>query len=178
MRVLLQRVTRASVTIDGNVVGEIGRGLLLLVGIGDGDGTDEIDHLVGKIVNMRIFEDEDDRMNLSLLDLISADDGSATHESGNGIGALVVSQFTLYADTRKGRRPSFTGAASPTLAEPLVAIFAQRLATFGVPVAQGRFGADMAVQLVNDGPVTIWLDSENLQRPRDVGQTPDRTTRE
>lgn len=178
MRVLLQRVTRASVTIDGNVAGEIGRGLLLLVGIGDSDGTGEIDHLVGKIVNMRIFDDEDDRMNLSLLDLVAADDCSATHESGDAVGALVVSQFTLYADTRKGRRPSFTGSAPPTLAEPLVAMFAQRLATFGVPVAQGRFGADMAVHLVNDGPVTIWLDSENLQRPRRGGQAPDRTTRE
>ena len=163
MRVLLQRVTRASVTIDGAVVGTIGQGLLLLVGVAEGDGTPEIELLSGKIVNMRVFEDEDDRMNRSLLDLIAA---AASEGDQSTTGALVVSQFTLYADTRKGRRPSFTRAATPAIAEPLVAQFAARLMGLGVPVQQGRFGAEMAVELINDGPVTIWLDSDDLQRPR------------
>ena len=158
MRVLLQRVTRASVTVDGEIVGQIGPGLLLLVGIADGDGEAQIDLLAGKVANLRIFEDAEDRMNRSLLDLIA--DGTPD------AGALVVSQFTLYADTRKGRRPSFVHAAAPAIAEPLVETFAARLAALGVPVAQGRFGAEMAVELVNDGPVTIWLDSDDLQRPR------------
>lgn len=161
MRVLLQRVTRASVTIDGEVVGAIGQGLLLLVGVAEDDGTSEIDLLAAKIVNLRIFEDEDDRMNRSLLDLISAAEGDQSVA-----GALVISQFTLYADTRRGRRPRFTRAAAPAIAEPLVARFASRLAELGVPVQQGRFGAEMAVELINDGPVTIWLDSDDLQRPR------------
>ncbi|MGI8486614.1 MAG: D-aminoacyl-tRNA deacylase [Thermomicrobiales bacterium] len=161
MRVLLQRVTRASVTIDGEIVGAIGQGLLLLVGVAEGDGTPEIDLLAGKIVNMRIFEDADDRMNRSLLDLIAS-----TPDDRSVVGALVVSQFTLYADMRKGRRPSFTKAAAPATAEPLVAQFAARLMELGVPVQQGRFGAEMAVELINDGPVTIWLDSDDLQRPR------------
>lgn len=163
MRVLLQRVSRACVTIDGEVVGVIGQGLLLFVGITEGDGTSEIDLLAGKIANLRIFEDEDDRMNRSLLDLIAA---AAARGDQSAAGALVVSQFTLYADTRKGRRPSFTRAATPAIAEPLVAQFASRLVELGVPVRQGRFGAEMAVELINDGPVTIWLDSDDLQRPR------------
>lgn len=163
MRVLLQRVKCASVTIDGEVVGAIGQGLLLFVGITEGDGTSEIDLLAGKIANLRIFEDEDDRMNRSLLDLIAA---AAARGDQSAAGALVVSQFTLYADTRKGRRPSFTRAATPAIAEPLVAQFASRLVELGVPVRQGRFGAEMAVELINDGPVTIWLDSDDLQRPR------------
>lgn len=161
MRVLLQRVTRASVTIDGEIVGVIRQGLLLLVGVAEGDGPAEIDLLTGKIVNMRIFEDADDRMNRSLLDLIAS-----TPDDRSVVGALVVSQFTLYADTRKGRRPSFTKAAAPATAEPLVAQFAARLMELGVPVQQGRFGAEMAVELINDGPVTIWLDSDDLKRPR------------
>lgn len=163
MRVLLQRVKCASVTIDGEVVGAIGQGLLLFVGITEGDGTSEIDLLAGKIANLRIFEDEDDRMNRSLLDLIAA---AAARGDQSAAGALVVSQFTLYADTRKGRRPSFTRAATPAIAEPLVARFASRLVELGVPVRQGRFGAEMAIELINDGPVTIWLDSDDLQRPR------------
>ena len=158
MRVLLQRVTRASVTVDGEIVGQVGPGLLLLVGIADGDGEAQIDLLAGKVANLRIFEDAEDRMNRSLLDLIA--------EGTPDAGALVVSQFTLYADTRKGRRPSFVHAAALAIAEPLVETFAARLAALGVPVAQGRFGAEMAVELVNDGPVTIWLDSDDLQRPR------------
>jgi len=162
VRVLLQRVTRASVTIDGEVVGVIGQGLLLLVGVAEGDGASEIDLLAAKVVNLRIFEDEDDRMNRSLLDLVAA---AAAQGDQSAAGALVVSQFTLYANTRKGRRPSFTRAASPAIAEPLVARFASRLVELGVPVQQGRFGAGMAVELINDGPVTIWLDSDDLQRP-------------
>jgi len=152
--------------------------LLLLVGIAEADGADEIDLLAGKIVNLRIFKDPDDRMNRSLLDVISSSDRCVERESSDAVGALVVSQFTLYADARKGRRPSFTGAAAPTMAEPLVALFAARLTALGVPIRQGRFGADMAVELVNDGPVTILLDSDDLQRPRSGGRTTDQATRE
>ncbi len=161
MRVLLQRVSRASVAVDGDIAGAIGQGLLLFLGVAEGDGPAEIELLAGKIINMRIFEDDHDRMNRSLLDLIEAAGSDA-----NTVGVLLVSQFTLYADTRKGRRPSFTGAAIPATAEPLVARFAERLMALGISVQQGRFGADMAVELVNDGPVTIWLDSDELQRPR------------
>jgi len=162
VRVLLQRVTRASVTIENEVVGKIGQGLLLLVGIADGDGMEQIEALATKITNLRIFEDDEGRMNRSLLDVIAA-----RPESVDGIvGALVVSQFTLYADVRKGRRPSFIGAAHPDIAAPLVQRFAEALIAQGVPVEQGRFGADMAVSLVNDGPVTIWLDSDELAKPR------------
>jgi D-tyrosyl-tRNA(Tyr) deacylase len=156
---------RARVTVDGEVVGAIGRGLLLFVGAGEDDGEAQVDLLTSKIANLRIFEDDGDRMNRSLLDLVA--DGPATgNHSGAAVGALVVSQFTLYADVRKGRRPSFIGAAHPSIAEPLIAAFAERLGAFGIPVAQGRFGAEMAVELINDGPVTIWLDSADLQRPR------------
>ncbi len=165
MRVLLQRVTRASVRVDGETVGAIGRGLLLFVGVEDGDGEAEVDLLTSKVANLRIFEDDADRMNRSLLDLI-ADAAATPADDAAGTGALVVSQFTLYADVRKGRRPSFVGAARPSLAEPLIATFVECLGALGVPVAQGRFGAEMAVELINDGPVTIWLDSTELQRPR------------
>jgi D-tyrosyl-tRNA(Tyr) deacylase len=146
MRALLQRVSNASVTIDGTVVSQIGEGFLILLGIGAGDDGTDIAWLCGKIARMRIFPDEEGKMNRSL-----ADTGGA---------ALVVSQFTLHASTKKGNRPSFLAAAPPDLAEPLYETFCTELsAEIGKPVAQGIFGADMQVSLTNDGPVTIWLDS-------------------
>jgi D-aminoacyl-tRNA deacylase len=148
MRALLQRVSRASVTVDSKIVGEIGQGLLVLLGVGQDDSEAQVKMLVNKIVNMRIFEDEEGKMNRSLLDI--------------GGSALVVSQFTLYADIRKGRRPSFIDAAHPTLAEPLVEQFKEAVAAHDIPVAGGVFGADMDVSLINDGPVTIWIDSASL----------------
>jgi len=148
MRVLLQRVSRASVTVDGEVVGKIGRGLLLLVGVGVDDTEREAEYLASKIATLRIFPDDEGRMNRSVLDA----DGAA----------LVVSQFTLYADARKGRRPSFVGAAAPDKAVPLLDHFISQLEAAGVPVEQGRFGAMMDVELVNEGPVTIWLDTAEL----------------
>jgi len=150
MRALLQRVSRASVTVDGEIVGQIGRGFLILLGIGQGDGEAEVKALVDKIVNLRVFPDDEGKMNRSLLD--------------SGGASLVVSQFTLYADVRKGRRPSFIEAAPPALAEPLVERFMTALAAYGIHVAGGVFGAHMDVELVNDGPVTIWLDSEQMRR--------------
>jgi D-tyrosyl-tRNA(Tyr) deacylase len=152
MRIVLQRVTRASVVVDGEVVGKIARGLLLLVGVADGDDAERARTMAAKCVEMRIFSDEEGRFNLSLLDV--------------GGGALVVTQFTLFADTRRGRRPSFTDAAPPEVAEPIVDEFASALRAFGVDVQTGVFGAKMAVELVNDGPVTIVLDTEELDRPR------------
>lgn len=148
MRALLQRVSQASVTVDGKIVGEIGQGLLVLLGVGHDDGEAQVKTLVNKIVNMRIFEDEEGKMNRSLLDI--------------GGSALVVSQFTLYADIRKGRRPSFIDAAHPTVAEPLVERFKEAVAAYDIPVAGGVFGADMDVALINDGPITIWIDSASL----------------
>lgn len=150
MRIVLQRVTRASVTVDGKIVGQIGRGFLILLGIGQGDGDSEVKALVDKIVNLRVFPDDEGKMNRSLLD--------------SGGASLVVSQFTLYADVRKGRRPSFIEAAPPALAEPLVARFMAALAACGIHVEGGVFGAHMDVELLNDGPVTILLDSEQLRR--------------
>ncbi len=148
MRTLLQRVSRASVTVDGQVVGQIGRGFLVLLGVGQGDGEAQVKMLVDKIVYLRVFEDDEGKMNRSLLDV--------------GGQALVVSQFTLYADMRKGRRPSFTNAAPPAVAEPLVERFNAALAAYGLKVEEGVFGAYMEVELLNNGPVTIWLDSEEL----------------
>ena len=148
MRALLQRVSRASVTVDGQVVGHIGRGFLVLLGVGQGDGEAQVKTLVDKIVYLRVFEDDEGKMNRSLLDV--------------GGQALVVSQFTLYADVRKGRRPSFTDAAPPAVAEPLVERFNAALAAYGLKVEGGVFGAYMEVELLNSGPVTIWLDSEEL----------------
>ena len=149
MRVLLQRVTRASVTVDGAVVGSIGAGLALLVGVGGSDAESDADKLADKVANLRIFNDDQGRFNRSLLDV--------------GGGALVVSQFTLYADARRGRRPSFTDAARPDLAAPLCDCFADRLRWLGVePVETGAFGAAMDVEIHNAGPVTIWLDSADL----------------
>lgn len=139
---------RASVSVDDAVVGAIGPGLLLLVGVGDGDTEDDSTYLASKIVHLRIFPDDSGRMNRSLLDA----EGEA----------LVVSQFTLFADVRKGRRPSFVRAAGPEAAVPLLDHFVRQLEQSGVTVEQGEFGAMMAVELVNDGPVTIWLDSAEL----------------
>lgn len=152
MRVVLQRVSAASVTVAGEKVAQIGRGLLLLVGVAQGDDEEEAKKLAKKTAELRIFSDSEGKFNLSLLDV--------------GGQALVVSQFTLLADARRGRRPSFSQAAPPELAEPLVEGFASALREAGVPTQTGRFGARMAVELVNDGPVTIVLDSEELERPR------------
>ncbi len=148
MRALLQRVSRASVTVDEQVVGKIGLGLLVLLGVGRDDSEVQVKALADKIVHLRIFGDDEGRMNRSLLDI--------------GGEVLVVSQFTLYADTRRGRRPSFTDAAPPSIAEPLVERFKDAIAAYGLTVADGVFGAYMQVELLNDGPVTIWLDSEEL----------------
>lgn len=145
MRAVIQRVSEASVTVDGQVVGRIGRGLLVLLGVGQGDGAAEAALLAEKIANMRIFADEAGRFNRSAIEA--------------GGAALVVSQFTLYADTRRGRRPGFSAAAAPELAAPLVERFADELRARGLLVANGVFGAHMQVALVNDGPVTITLDS-------------------
>ncbi len=152
MRVVLQRVTHASVTVDGRVVGAIADGMLVLVGVADGDSEAQADALAAKIAGLRIFADAEGRFNESLLDI--------------GGSALVVSQFTLHADVRKGRRPSFTAAARPEIAEPLVDRFAEALRAQGVPVESGEFGAMMSVELVNDGPFTIVIDSSDLERPR------------
>ena len=149
MRVLLQRVTSGAVTVDGGVVGEIGRGVVLLVGVGEGDTEAVAVGLARKVAGLRIFNDDAGRFDRSLLDV--------------GGGALVVSQFTLYADARRGRRPSFTIAARPQVAEPLVEAFAAALRAEGVQRVQtGVFGAMMLVRIDNDGPVTIWLDSAEL----------------
>ncbi len=143
MRAVCQRVTRGRVTVDGALVGEIGPGLCVLLGVADGDGEAEAAHLAGKIARLRIFADEDGRFDRSLLD--------------TGGAALVVSQFTLIADTAKGNRPSFAGAARPEQAEPLYERVCTELRSLGVHVEQGVFGAHMQVDLVNDGPVTIVL---------------------
>lgn len=145
MRIVIQRVRQASVSIDGKIAGEIQQGLLLLVGICPEDGQEDIEYAVRKISQMRIFSDQEDRMNLSVQDV--------------GGQILSISQFTLYADTKKGNRPAFTGAAKPDLATALYDQFNQKLART-VPVQTGEFGADMKVSLVNDGPVTIVLDTK------------------
>ena len=145
MRALLQRTTGAEVRVDREVVGTIGIGLVILLGVGPDDGEGTADDLAHKTAELRIFRDEEGRTNRSLLDI--------------GGEALVVSQFTLYADTRRGRRPGFTGGARPELAEPVYLRFADALRGLGVAVVTGRFGAEMAVDLVNDGPFTIWLDT-------------------
>jgi D-tyrosyl-tRNA(Tyr) deacylase len=144
-------VAQARVTVGGETIGEIGPGFLLLVGVTPSDTAAEADLLARKIANLRVFDDADGNLNRSALDLLAG---------GEEIGMLVVSQFTLYADCRKGRRPSFIAAAPPAIAAPLVDQFADGLRQLGLPVATGRFGAEMQVALVNDGPVTIWLDSE------------------
>ena len=145
MRALLQRTTGAEVRVDDEVVGAIGAGLVVLLGVGPDDDDATADDLARKSAELRIFRDADGRTDRSLLDV--------------GGAALVVSQFTLYAETRRGRRPGFSGAAPPELAQRLYLRFADSLRGVGVTVATGRFGAEMAVSLVNDGPFTIWLDT-------------------
>jgi D-aminoacyl-tRNA deacylase len=144
MRAVCQRVSRARVTVDGAVIAEIGRGSVILLGIARGDTDEDAARLAGKVARLRVFEDDEGKFAQSLLDV--------------GGGALVVSQFTLIADTRRGNRPSFTDAAPPETAERLYDRFCELLFGAGVPVERGRFGARMAVELVNDGPVTIVLD--------------------
>ena len=144
MRAVVQRVSQASVTVEGRVTGAIGRGLVVLVGVTHGDTQAQAEWLARKIAGLRIFEDADGKLNAGLLDV----DGAA----------LAVSQFTLYADARKGRRPSFTDAAPPGIAEPLVEHFVDTLRGHGVPVETGVFGAHMMVEIHNDGPVTILLE--------------------
>ena len=146
MRAVLQRVREASVTVDDTVVGSVGHGLLVLLGVAPGDGPEQVRWMARKIAGLRIFADDAGRMNRSVVDV--------------GGGALVVSQFTLYGDCRKGRRPSFVGAAAPELADPTYQAVAQALRDEGLPhVATGVFGADMQVRLHNDGPVTLILDT-------------------
>ena len=143
MKAVLQRVLRASVSVEGRVEGEIGSGLLVLLGIAEDDGEEDAARLAGKVARLRVFENDEGRLDRSLLD--------------TGGSALVVSQFTLIADTHKGNRPSFAAAAAPEEAEPLVESFCGALRELGVPVETGVFGARMEVELVNDGPVTITL---------------------
>lgn len=146
MRAMLQRVRRASVTVDDSTVGSIGHGLLVFVGVGEGDDREDLDDLVDTIVHLRIFADDDGKMDRSILDV--------------GGEMLVVSQFTLYADTSRGRRPSFTDAMGPGPAEEMYEEFVDRVREFDIEVESGVFGRMMDVELVNDGPVTIWLDSD------------------
>ena len=152
MRAVLQRVRRASVTIDQETVGEIGNGTLLLLGISETDGKEEVAYLAEKCVGLRIFEDSEGKMNRSLADV--------------GGKMLIVSQFTLYADCKKGKRPSFTGAARPEHAIPLYEAFIEAVKEKGIEVQTGVFGADMLVSLENDGPVTILLDTEEIMPRR------------
>jgi len=143
MRAVIQRVQQGSVMVNGQKIAAIGPGLVILPGIGPGDGEEHAAHLAEKIANLRIFEDDQGKTNRSVLD--------------TGGEAIVVSQFTLYADTRRGRRPSFTDAAPPEIANPLVNRFAELLRAQGVPTQTGQFGAAMQVELINDGPITIWM---------------------
>ena len=144
MRALIQRVRSGSVIVENKTIAEIGQGVVILLGIAPGDGEEQARYLAEKIANLRIFEDTEGKLNLSLLDI--------------GGKAIVVSQFTLYADTHKGRRPSFTDAALPEIAKPLIERFAAFLNDLGVPTQQGVFGAHMLVNIANDGPVTIWME--------------------
>jgi D-tyrosyl-tRNA(Tyr) deacylase len=157
MRVLLQRVSTASVSVDDMISGSTGPGYLLLVGITHSDTENELKAVADKIVNLRILEDTEGRMNLSALDSLAGE---------QPVGMLVVSQFTLYGDIRKGRRPSFTRSADPNQAAPMIDGFADYIRGYGFAVEQGVFGARMMVSLVNDGPVTIWIDSDDLRQSR------------
>lgn len=144
MRALIQRVRSGSVIVENKTIAEIGQGVVILLGIAPSDGEEQARYLAEKIANLRIFEDTEGKLNLSLLDI--------------GGKAIVVSQFTLYADTHKGRRPSFTDAALPEIAKPLIERFAAFLNDLGLPTQQGVFGAHMLVNIANDGPVTIWME--------------------
>jgi D-tyrosyl-tRNA(Tyr) deacylase len=152
MRALIQRVIHGTVRVEGETIGAIDAGLVILLGVGDGDNESDAEFLAQKIAGLRIFGDDEGRFNLSLLD--------------SGGAALVVSQFTLYADARKGRRPSFVHAAPPEQAEALVEQFCAALRATGVTVATGRFRSHMAVEIHNDGPVTLWLDTAELRAAR------------
>lgn len=145
MRVVIQRVSRAKVSVGTETVGEIGPGLTVLLGVGVGDTEADLRYLADKVVNLRIFEDDSGKLNLSALDL--------------RLPVLVVSQFTLYGDCRKGRRPSFTEAAPPEISEPIYEAFCREIENYGLQVAKGRFRSHMVVEIINDGPVTIILDS-------------------
>ena len=146
MRALIQRVSHGKVTVADEVIAEIQKGIVVLLGVGHEDGAAQAEYLAKKIAELRIFEDADGKTNLSLLDV--------------GGEAIVVSQFTLYADTRKGRRPSFINAAHPDIAEPLVNYFVEQMKEHGIPTQTGKFGAHMLVEIDNDGPVTIWIERE------------------
>ena len=150
MRALVQRVSRASVTIDGKVHGAIDKGFLVLLGITEGDTEADARYLADKCVGLRVFTDENDKMNRSLADV--------------GGGLLVVSQFTLYGDCSHGRRPSFIAAARPDTAIPLYECFVVRCRESGLPVETGEFGAHMEVELLNDGPVTLWMDTAEMRK--------------
>lgn len=145
MRAVVQRVSSSKVTVDDQTIGQVGHGLLVLLGVTHDDTSKDVDYMVDKITNLRIFEDENDKMNLSLKD--------------TGGEILAVSQFTLYGDCRRGRRPSFTDAARPEIANPLYEEFVQKIRDLGINVGTGKFGAHMIVDLTNDGPVTILLES-------------------
>ena len=152
MKALLQRVSHASVTIDGDTVGSIRTGLCLFLCVEQGDTREDADYLKEKLLNLRIFPDDAGRFDKSVLDI--------------GGGLLIISQFTLAADTRKGRRPGFTRAAPPETAEPMLDYFVEQCRASGLNVETGKFGAHMQVDLSNDGPVTIWLDSRDRHTPR------------
>ena len=152
MRAILQRVTRGKVTVEHQITGEIGNGFVVLLGVGVNDTTAEVELLANKIANLRVFADGEGKFNLSALDVKAE--------------MLVVSQFTLFADCRKGRRPSFTDAARPELAVPLYELFVERLRAMGFKVETGVFQADMLVEIHNSGPVTIWLDTAELISPK------------
>ena len=150
MKAVVTRVNSASVSIDGSVCGRIGKGFLILLGVAPEDTPEKCRKLAEKILGLRVFRDENDKMNRSLADV--------------GGGLLIVSQFTLYGDCRKGNRPSFTGAARPETAIPLYEAFIARCRESGLPVETGEFGADMKVELLNDGPVTLWMDTKDMRR--------------
>ena len=156
MRAILQRVSKASVTIDGELYSQIGKGFLILLGVHETDTTAEADVLIEKCAGLRIFEDEQEKMNLSLADV--------------GGEVLAVSNFTLYGDCRRGKRPSFSSAARPDTANPLYEYFVEGIRKHGINVRTGVFGADMKVELLNDGPVTIFMDTDELMRPRRENQ--------
>lgn len=175
MRACVQRVSSASVTVDGQVVGRIGRGLLVLLGVAADDTAGDAVQLADKIVDLRIFNDADGQMNRSLLEIVQEEPRRETEQGGAGqrdvgqggagqgrAGMLVVSQFTLLGDCRKGRRPSFIAAAGPELAEQLYEVFAEHVRQRGISVVTGKFRAHMDVALVNDGPVTVLVDTRKL----------------